>query len=72
MRTETVNGVELTHADIVAWQEPETNVWHEGFITPYGHPFAGFTYMVVSQTAGLMRLEELKAKANVRKKGELC
>lgn len=71
MKVENINGVDLTICDIVEWQEPDTKIIHSGFITPYGHPFEGYDYYIVSKSSGLIKLSDLKYKINIRKIGEI-
>jgi hypothetical protein len=73
MRIETIHGVKLTIADTVRWQDPETKVVHNGFITARGNPF-GYEYLVVvtdtdPRTNRLLRLSDLPS--GVVKTGEL-
>lgn len=70
MRVETVNGAELTIGDIVEWQDLETNVLHSGFLTPFGHPYAG--YMVISETHPWISLNSIAGNPTLKKVGEVA
>ena len=71
MKTETINGIEITIGDKLRWREPETQTVHEGWATPYGHPFAGYCYVLVSQTHPIMSVAELATKLDVEKIGNV-
>lgn len=70
-----VGDLSLTIGDIVKWQEPDTLVWHEGFLTPYTHFLLDrieHTYYVISATSKeKITAQDLINKLNVEKIGEL-
>lgn len=72
MRVETVNGAELTIGDIVEWQDLETNVLHSGFLTPLGHPYAGYVCMVISKTHPPISLNDIAGNPTLKKVGEVA
>jgi len=71
MRIDKVAGIDITIGDIVRWQDPITKKFHEGFVTPMGHPFSGYGYRIISKNHETLTLKDLETKLNVKKVGEL-